>query len=53
MRTKTLPPRSNRRAGVRKLRVEGWPRGRRASVRPWTHGRIRPSTCHDVAKKRT
>jgi hypothetical protein len=34
---------------TRKRNPEGWLRRRRASMQPWRRGRIRPSTCRDLA----
>ncbi|MCI0657320.1 MAG: hypothetical protein L0170_09655 [Acidobacteria bacterium] len=61
MRPKTRPSQSKLWAGRRpdlpipsgKRHAEGWLRRRRVSTLPWKRGRIRPSTCRDVAKKGT
>jgi hypothetical protein len=35
----------------KKRRAEGWLRRRRASMQPWRRGRVRPSTCRDLAEE--
>ncbi len=34
---------------ARKRKTTGWLRGRRPEMQPWRRGRIRPSTCRDLA----
>lgn len=61
MRPKTRPSQSKFMAGKRpaeslpsgKRHAEGWLRHRQPPLQPWKRGRIRPSTCRDVAKEDT
>jgi hypothetical protein len=35
----------------RKRKSAAWRRGRRPEMQPWRRGRIRPSSCHDLAEE--
>jgi hypothetical protein len=38
---------------ARKRKTSAWLQGRRPATQPWKRGRIRPSSCHDLAGKAT